>query len=223
MAFYQRTIISACVYALLSIIAAPLVCATEDRAAKAAVLHLQRQWENIKFNVPEGAKQTDQMNALGEEADSISARYPDQVEVLIWNGVITSERASMAGPISALTLATRARDTLEKAYKLNPAALEAGATVSLAVLYYRVPGFPIAFGDKAKARKLLEQAISIAPNGLDALYFYGDFLHGEGDDAKAKEMFRRALALPAHPQRADWDRNRRLVIEELLAKMKDKS
>jgi tetratricopeptide (TPR) repeat protein len=186
-------------------------------AADAEVHRLQSSWEAIKFSVPEGDEQTRQMNALGEDADTVASKFPDRPEVLIWDGIITSERASMASAFSALGLAKRARDLLEQAYKMAPAKLDAGATTSLGVLYYRVPGFPIGFGDKAKARQLLEQAVKLAPTGLDAWYFYGDFLFEQKEYSKAADVFRRALSLPQHPDRPLWDKNRRLVIEERLA------
>jgi tetratricopeptide (TPR) repeat protein len=186
-------------------------------AADAEVHRLQSTWEGIKFGVPEGDEQTRQMNALGDDADAVAAKFPDRPEVLIWDGIITSERASMASAFSALGLAKRARDILEQAYKMAPARLDAGATASLGVLYYRVPGFPIGFGDKAKARRLLEEAVKLAPTGLDAWYFYGDFLYEQKEYPRAAEAFRHALSLPPHPDRSLWDKNRRLVIEERLA------
>lgn len=190
-----------------------------DDSLAGEVRQIQTRWETIKFAVPEGAGQTEQMNALGAEADAMAAKYPDRVEALIWDGILTSERASMVNPISALSLATRARDVLEKAYRMNPNALDAGAPTSLGVLYYRVPGFPVAFGDKAKARKLLQQAVAAAPDGLDAWYFYGDFLMTQGEYAPAREAFNHALAIPGHPDRPLWDENRRLVIHEKLEQM----
>jgi tetratricopeptide (TPR) repeat protein len=185
-------------------------------AADAEVHRLQSTWEAIKFGVPEGDAQTAKMNALGEDADAVAARFPDSPEVLIWDGIITSERASMAGAFSALGLAKRARDILEQAYKMAPAKLDAGAPTSLGVLYYRVPGFPIGFGETAKARQLLEQAVKLAPTGLDAWYFYGDFLYDQKEYSKAAEAFHHALGLPPHPDRPLWDKNRRLVIQERL-------
>lgn len=208
-------------FTTFALLAAPAAFAGDD-ALTTQVKQLQIKWETIKFTVPEGSKQTDEMNALGTEADALAAKYPDRVEALIWDGVVTSERASMVNPVSALSLASRARDTLEKAYKMNPDALEAGAPTSLGVLYYRVPGFPIAFGDKAKARHLLEQATAAAPNGLDAWYFYGDFLLSQGEYAKARDAFTHALAIPPHPDRPLWDENRRLVIHEKLDTIKAK-
>ena len=185
-------------------------------AADAEVHRLQSTWEAIKFGVPEGDVQTAKMNALGEDADAVAARFPDSPEVLIWDGIITSERASMASAFSALGLAKRARDILEQAYKISPAKLDAGAPTSLGVLYYRVPGFPIGFGDTAKARQLLEQAVKLAPAGLDAWYFFGDFLYDQKEYSKAAEAFNHALGLPPHPNRPLWDKNRRLVIQERL-------
>ena len=201
------------------------LCAPSSRAADALppeVRHVQTKWEAIKFNVPEGDEQTKQMNALGEEADAIAQHLSSVPEALIWDGIITSERASMASTFSALGLATRARDILEQAYKIDPARMDAGATTSLGVLYYRVPGFPIGFGDKAKARQLLEQAVKLAPNGLDAWYFYGDFLYTQNEYPKAIDVFQHALKIPVHLDRPLWDKNRRLVIEELLAKIEEK-
>ena len=187
-----------------------------DDAVTAQVKQIQLEWETAKFTIPEGDKQTERMNALGIKADAMAAKHSDRVEVLIWDGIITSERASMVNPISALSLATRARDILEKAYKMDPTALDAGAPTSLGVLYYRVPGFPLAFGDNDKARRLLEQATAGAPTGLDAWYFYGDYLFSQGQNAKARDAFSHALATPVHPDRPLWDKNRRLVIHEKL-------
>lgn len=208
---------SALSYVLFAVAGFRVLPAQAADAADAEVRRLQSTWEAIKFGVPEGDEQTKQMNALGDDADAVAAKFPDRPEVLIWDGIITSERASLASAFSALGLAKRARDILQNAYEMAPAKLDAGATTSLGVLYYRVPGFPIGFGDKAKARQLLEQATKLAPAGLDAWYFYGDFLYEQKEYSRAAEVFHHALSIPPHPDRPVWDKNRRLVIEERLA------
>jgi len=197
--------------------------AASNPAADAIVRQTQLKWEKIKFTMPTGGGQTDAIASLNDEIDAAAARYPGDVDIQIWDGIVTSEHAGMANAFSALRLAKRARKILEKAYEKDPKALDAGAPTSLGVLYYRVPGFPVAFGDKKKARTLLEQAVRTAPQGMDAEYFYGDFLFNEGDYPKAIAVFETALKIPADPDRPLWDKNRRLVIEQRINQMKSKS
>ena len=198
------------------------VQAAESPALNAEILHLALDWEHVKFQVENRDEQEKQMAVLAEHAADIEQRYKGRPEATIWVGIITSEQSSMASengsPLKALGLAKRARDILEKVEKIDPVTLDAGAPTSLGVLYYRVPGFPIGFGDKSKARHYLQEAITNAPNGLDANYFYGDFLYEQHEYPAVAEVLKRALTLPAHPDRPIWDRSRRIVIQELLAK-----
>ncbi|WP_245408429.1 tetratricopeptide repeat protein [Zhengella mangrovi] len=194
--------------------------ADDASAMQADIATVRGQWETLKFTMREGDRQTALMNELGKQADDLVRKYPGHAEALIWDGIITSERASMASAFSALGLAKQARDLLQQAYDIDPAALDAGATTSLAVLYYRVPGFPIGFGDNKKARHLLEQAVQIAPDSLDAEYFYGDFLYGEHEYGHALQVLEKALTIPANADRPLWDNNRRLVIKQLIGKVK---
>src|SRR5207245_1065923 len=112
----------------------------------------------------------------------------------------TSERASMASAFFVLGLAKRARDILEQAYKMASAQARCRRSNRprrvLLSRYYRVPGFPIGFGDTAEARQLLEQAVKLTPTGLDAWYFYGDFLYDQKEYSKAADAFHHAWILP---------------------------
>jgi tetratricopeptide (TPR) repeat protein len=199
------------------------VVAAETPALNSAILRLALDWEHIKFEVDNRDAQEQQMAVLAQRAAEMARQYQDRPAAAIWLGIILSEQASMAGengsPFKALGFAKQARDLLDKVEKIDSAVLDAGAPTSLGVLYYRVPGFPIGFGDKAKARHYLEEAIKNAPNGLDANYFYGDFLYVQHEYPHAEAVLKRVLTLPAHPDRPIWDRERRAVAQELLAKM----
>jgi tetratricopeptide (TPR) repeat protein len=210
--------------AAIMIVARPAgVSAAGTPALNADILHVALDWEHIKFGVENADEQEKEMAALAERAGKLVQQYPNQPEPTIWQGILISEQASMANenssPVRALRLAMRARDILVEAEKADPVALDAGAPTSLGVLYYRVPGFPLGFGDKTKARHLLEEATANAPSGLDANYFYGDFLFQQKQYPEAAIVLKHALTLPAHPERPIWDRSRRLVIQELLAKL----
>ena len=199
-----------------------VVHAAENLVLNAEIKLLSRDWEHVKLQVDNRDEQEKQMAVLAQHAADIAQRYQGSTEATIWVGIITSEQASMASengsPIKALGLAKRARDILEKAEKIDPVTLDAAAPTSLGVLYYRVPEFPLGFGDKSKARHYLQEAITNAPNGLDANYFYGDFLYEQHEYPEAIKVLKRALTLPALLERPIWDRSRRLVIQELLAK-----
>jgi tetratricopeptide (TPR) repeat protein len=197
--------------------------AADNSALNADILKIALDWEHIKFQETDKDVQEKQMAALADRAAALAQQYQNRPEAAIWHGIIISEQASMASengsPFKALGFAKRAREILEPLAKTNPAILDAGAPASLGVLYYRVPGFPVGFGDKAKARELLQEAVKYAPDGLDANYFYGDFLYEQKEYPAAQQIFKHALSLPPHPERPIWDKSRRLVIQEDLAKM----
>ena len=81
-----------------------------------------------------------------------------------------------------------------------------------------MPGWPIGFGDDAKARELLQKALAINPDGIDSNYFYGEFLYRKGETtgapgARARSRRRRVRAPLA-------DEGRRKEIESLLAALR---
>ena len=85
-----------------------------------------------------------------------------------------------------------------------------------------MPGFPIGFGDPAKARTYLAKALAANPTGIDPNYFQGDFLLRQGDAAGAVKALDRALAAPPRPGRELADRGRRAEASALLAKARQK-
>jgi tetratricopeptide (TPR) repeat protein len=192
--------------------------ASNNRAMDADLHSIELQWEHIKFEETGSPNQFAHIDALAKFAASLVTKYPGRVEPLIWEGIVTSEEAGMASTMTALGYAKRAKAMLEQAYAKDPAALDAGAPTSLGVLYARVPGWPIGFGDNDKARQLLVQAVTLAPDGMDANYFYADFLMNQNEYAAAYKVLKHALALPPQHDRPLWDKNRRAVMRELMSK-----
>ena len=80
---------------------------------------------------------------------------------------------------------------------MDGTALDGSAYNSLGVLYYKVPGWPIGFGDKNKARELLQKALSINPRGIDPNFFYGEYLVETKRPEEAVPYLERALQAPA--------------------------
>lgn len=162
--------------------------------------------------------QTKALDQLAHQAASVVARYPGKAEPLLWQGIITSEQANRTNFFHKLGLASQARDLIARAYAIDPRAAQGGVALSLGVLYYKVPGSPLAWGDDAKASRLLKQALSVDPNGLDSNYFYGDYLLKQGDKAGARAYLQKALRAPHDGSRPVWDAGRRREVQALLAK-----
>ena len=182
-----------------------------------AVADVQRDWESIKYKAPVKTQET-RFEELAAKAHKVSVAFPDRAEPLIWEGIVVSSLAGAKGGLGALGLAKQAKSLYESALKLQPEALEGSAYNSLGVLYYKVPGWPVGFGDKAKAQELLQKALAINPKGIDPNYFYGEYLVEAGKPREAVAYLERALEAPARPGREVADAGRRDEVKTLLDK-----
>lgn len=72
---------------------------------------------------------------------------------------------------------------------------------SLGTLNYKVLGWPIGFGDKAKAAEMLNKSLAINPDGIDPNFFRGEYLFEReryGEALKSQETALKAPALVAN-------------------------
>ena len=209
-------------FAALAFAGAGAANASNNPAMDAAVRRINDQWAHIRYQVADRNEQYRQLDALAGQAAQVSTRYPGRAEPLLWQGIVVSEEAARASVLKQLGLARSARDILEKARGIDPNIADGGVKMSLGVLYYRVPGFPIGFGSTSKARALLEAALKQDPNGLDNNFFYADFLNDEGHPAQAKQYVLRGLQAPVNTARPVWDAGRRAEMRALLGKINAK-
>jgi tetratricopeptide (TPR) repeat protein len=182
-----------------------------DDALDPAVVQLQHDWAKANYHTARDQQEA-AFRALTEKAHQISASSQDKAEAMIWEAIMLSGYARAKGGLGALKFAEQSRDLLLASIKINPQALQGSAHTSLGSLYYKVPGWPIGFGDHKKAREHLERALQINPTGIDPNYFYADFLLEEGEADKAIEYFNKALNAPPRPGREDADEGRRADI-----------
>ncbi len=188
---------------------------TEESAA------IQSSWDRINYLL-EGNRQTDEMSALIDSCNSVTALQPDIAEGYIWCGIVKSTYAGMASSLSAMKYAKAARKDLERAIELDPAAMAGAAQTSLGTLYFKVPGWPIGFGDDEKAEQYLKKALAMNPDGVDPNYFYGDFMLEEGNYQQAVSYLEKAAAAAPRPGRELADRGRKAEVEEKLAEARKK-
>jgi tetratricopeptide (TPR) repeat protein len=200
---------------LTLILTAGISTASLAETADDAVAYLQQQWAIDNYQL-DGAEQQRAFIALIEEAGDRVSAYPGEASVHIWRGIIQSSYAGAKGGIGALKYAKAAKSDFEKAIALDASALQGSAYTSLGTLYFNVPGWPIGFGDDDKAEDLLKKALDINPKGIDANYFYGDFLQREKRYQESSQHLRTALKAPPRPGRELADRGRREEIRAML-------
>ena len=194
--------------------------AVEAPAAEAAPhLALQARWAEIKYAMPED-RRADAFEALATEADAAVALHPRDAALLTWRGIVLASWAGAKGGLGALSLARRAKADFEAAIAIDPSALDGSAHTSLGSLYYQVPGWPVGFGDDDKAREHLQAGLALNPDGIDSLYFWGDFLRDQGDEVSAIDALAKALQAAPRPGREAADAGRRAEIEALLAQLR---
>lgn len=182
---------------------------------------LQQQWDHVMFEVDQ--KQHEKAFAtLAAQADAMVKAQPRDAAVLIWAGIIHSTYAGARGGLGALSEVKKARALFEQAIGIDAGALQGAAYTSLGSLYYQVPGWPVSFGDNDKAEAFLKKGLAADANGIDANYFYGDFLLQQKQYAQAVTYLERAAQAPLRPGRDIADAGRRRQIDAALASARAK-
>ncbi len=209
------------IVALFLLVALNVAGYAAQPALEESIADLGHRWAKISYQTPDSEKEA-AFRTLIADAQQLSQSYPDRAEPLIWQAIVLASAARAEGGLGALGKVKEAREHLLAAEKINPTALDGSIYNSLGSLYAKVPGWPIGFGDKKKARDYFEKALAINPNGIDPNFFYADLLADQGDYVNAAEHLQRALAAPARPGREDADIGRRLEVMHLLATLKQK-
>lgn len=204
------------------LIASVGMASTPDPAFDAQLLLIQQAWAKANYATSPGNPRIEAFDALEKQAETFTKQHPERPEALIWEGIIESSYAGARGGLGALSLCKAARGNLQAALKLDPKALDGAAYTSLGALYYKVPGFPISFGDDDKAKELLQHALQINPDGIDPNYFYADLLYEEGDYAGALHYLDRAAHAAPRPGRELADQGRQGEIAALTVKVHKK-
>lgn len=186
----------------------------------ASVTELAHGWAQANYQTPED-RQEDAFKALIAKAEAAVRQNPQTAQLLAWEAIILSSYAGVQGGLGAMDSAEKARDLLLEAAKIDDKALGGGIYTSLGALYYKVPGWPIGFGNDDKARKYLERGLAMNPDGIDENFFYGDFLLDQGEKEEARAYLTKALNAPLRPGRDAADAGRRQEVAAALKLAED--
>ncbi len=182
---------------------------------------IQKQWAVVNYQIPEKQKE-DEFEKLAKTATQYVVNHPKNAHALTWEGIVYSTYAGVAGTFSAGKLAKHAKKSFEQAIKIDGNVLNGSAYTSLGVLYFKVPGWPLSFGNNKKALKILKKGLTLNPDGIDSNYFYADFLQDEQDDyQQAKKYLLKAQSAAPRPSRPLADTGRQAEITQLLKKVNE--
>lgn len=184
-----------------------------------SITELEGAWATTYYQDSE-EKQKLVYPVLMEKAGDLVKRYPQAAEPKIWYANLLATNAGLQSSIYALSSLDTAKTLLEEAIKQNPQALEGAAYVTLGTLYYKVPAWPVSFGNNLIAEQLLKTSLKINPGGIDANYFYADFLIQQDRISEAEEFLERAMHARVRPQQIYADSQLQNVVKNTLAKTK---
>ena len=160
---------------------------------------LQQHWVAARYQT-NGDERKKQLENLIAEADSLVTKYGDKAGSYLWAGVIRSSLAEAIGGIGALSVVKEAKTNLEKSIALDPKADDSYALGILGLMYSKVPGWPLAFGDDKKAKELLQKGLDNTPGGMNINYFNAQYYFKKSEYKKAHLFIEKALqATPPAP------------------------
>jgi tetratricopeptide (TPR) repeat protein len=190
-----------------------------------SVQHIESEWASIYYQTPK-TKQGDAYLRLLEKTAALTKQFPNDAEPLFWQAVVKATYADHQDAMDALEAIKEARELLLKAIQINPKTMDGSAYVTLGTLYYMAPKWPIAFGDNNEAKIMLETALKINPEGIDANYFFGDFLVSTDRPAEAIKYFEKAAKAPARKEQSFADNQlkaeAKTALKNALAKKQHK-
>jgi tetratricopeptide (TPR) repeat protein len=205
-----------------TLLAALLAVAASARADQVTdIAQLQSRWAEVKYQLPE-AQREKAFAQLATEAQAMREAHAKEAPYLVWEGIIRATYAGARGGLGALSEAKKARAAFEQSISIDPSALGGSAYTSLGSLYYQVPGWPVGFGDDDKAEEMLRKGLALDPDGIDANYFWGDFLLDQDRYDEAIAAFEKARAAPPRPGRESADAGRRAEIDAKIAETRSR-
>lgn len=194
----------------------------QDANLATELASIQQSWDQANYQSANAEEKERQLEALSARSEALARQYPRRAEPLVWEGIVLSTYAGAKGGLGALSIAKKSRDCLLEATRIDPAALQGSAYTSLGALFYKVPRWPVGFGDKSKAAQFLQQALAQNPNGMDPNYFMGELLFEQGEYARSLLHLQKALTAPPRADRPIADAGRRAEIQALLTKVRMK-
>jgi tetratricopeptide (TPR) repeat protein len=194
-------------------LAAPLALIAVPTAAadnlSAPLERIESGWAQVQFATADKDAKLAQLDKLLTSASSLEKANPSRAEPLVWRAVLMATKAGVVRGYTGYRLILDAREQLERAEAIAPDAAGGLGLMQLGILYFEVPGPPIAYGNRGKAKAYLQRALALDPKGLSPNLAYANFLVKGARYAEAEPVLERALAAPVDTVQPLADKGRR--------------
>ena len=188
--------------------------------AEQQISGIQQEWDQTYFTLDNKPRKK-ALRKLIEKTEAMRKQQPQNAGLYIWEAIIRASYNEAAGGLGGLRQARAAKSLLETSIELDPNALDGLAYTELGALYYRVPGWPVSFGDNDKAKELLLKGLSFEKTDLEAFYLLGHFYIDEENWPAAIDTLEKGLRLPEQPDRPAFEQIRRNEMQLLLNEAKE--
>jgi tetratricopeptide (TPR) repeat protein len=185
-------------------------------AVSDSLSRIEDRWVDIRYVMTDTDTRVSAARALRDQSRAALADNPGRAEVKFWHGMVLLLEAEYKRELGSLHLVREAKRLFEEVEAENPHLYDGRVETALGMLYSDVPGWPVAFGDDAKATTHFLKALTIDPDSQEANYLYGDFLRSRKKLAEALPYLETALRAPLRPGHERADQFRRREVEQDL-------
>jgi tetratricopeptide (TPR) repeat protein len=198
----------------------PLSALAEDSVSAELATFMDRISEiNLNYEV-EG--QEPHHEALLKEVEAYFDQHQDQAEAWVLIALAKASYARSQG-IGALGLMKEVRRELEQAMEIDTKVMGGYAYSFLGRLYFTLPAWPISYGSNKKAKRYIEESLSINDQSMENHFSYGNFLSQQKQYDLARQHFEKAKTLSPVINEANWVANMRKQIDEFLVYLEGKT
>lgn len=182
------------------------------------LLQLEQHWAVIRYQTPEKQRLQSFENELNEIGGS-QLVCQQSAEYQLIQAMIKGSMAKLQSRLDGLKMIRQIEKHLQAAIKINPAVMQGMSWTLLGLLYDKSPGWPFSIGDDKAAERAYQKGLALNPDGIDANFYYGDFLRRKKQSKLAREYLLKASRSNQGDQSEIAFQGRKLDVKRALKKL----
>ena len=179
---------------------------------------LVNDWAKTRYLTP-ADKRVVEFTTMLVLLNNESLKCLNTAEYQIIEAMIKGSMAKQQSRFKAIKQISQIKRHLDKAIKKKSSAMNGLGWTLLGLLYDKSPGWPLSIGDDEKAENAYLEGLKYNPDGIDANYYYGDFLRRKGRLEEARKFLQKASTAEPRDGYEIADHGRMKDVQRSLAKL----